>query len=210
MTNKKNSKSLDPSTEEKIKEAARIVFHKKGYAATRTRDIAEQADINLALLNYYFRSKEKLFNIIMTETLTSFIQQVIISLNNENTSLETKVETIASNYIDLLLREPDVPIFILSEIRRNPTVLIDKLPIKEGVINSVFIKQHQQMVNTGQITEPNPLQFLMNLMGLIIFPFIASPMLKVVGNVGDDEFKRLMMQRKKLIPLWIKQMINTK
>lgn len=86
----------------------------------------------------------------MTETLTSFMQQVIISLNNEETSLETKIETIASNYIDLLLKEPDVLVFILSEIKRNPTLLIDKLPIKEGAINSVFIKQHQQMVNTGQ------------------------------------------------------------
>jgi AcrR family transcriptional regulator len=51
----------DSSTEDKIKNAAKIVFHKKGYAAARTRDIAEEAGINLALLNYYFRSKEKLF-----------------------------------------------------------------------------------------------------------------------------------------------------
>lgn len=50
----------------------------------------------------------------------------------------------------------------------------------------------------------------MNLMGLIIFPFVASPMLKVVGNGNDDEFKRLMLERKKLTPLWIKQIMNTK
>ena len=54
----------DISTEEKIKEAARKIFHKKGYAGTRTRDIAEEAGINLALLNYYYRSKEKLFELI--------------------------------------------------------------------------------------------------------------------------------------------------
>ena len=65
----KTKPAADPSTEEKIKIAARSVFHKKGYAATRTRDIAEEAGINLALLNYYFRSKEKLIDIIMTETM---------------------------------------------------------------------------------------------------------------------------------------------
>ncbi len=59
----------DQSTEEKIKEAARTVFTRKGYAATRTRDIAKEANINLALLNYYFRSKEKLFGLIMMEKM---------------------------------------------------------------------------------------------------------------------------------------------
>jgi AcrR family transcriptional regulator len=65
MAVKKVKKELDTTTEAKIKAAARVVFHKKGFAATRTRDIAEEAGINLALLNYYFRSKEKLFDIIM-------------------------------------------------------------------------------------------------------------------------------------------------
>ncbi len=60
---------INASTEEKIKEAARRVFTQKGYAATRTRDIAEESGLNLALINYYFRSKEKLFDIIMLEHL---------------------------------------------------------------------------------------------------------------------------------------------
>ena len=67
MSKNKVSKKIDSTTEEKIKEAARIVFHQKGFAATRTRDIAEEANINLALLNYYFRSKAKLFEIIMVD-----------------------------------------------------------------------------------------------------------------------------------------------
>lgn len=57
----------DLSTEQKIIEAARKVFTRKGYSATRTRDIAEEAGLNLALLNYYFRSKQKLFELVMAE-----------------------------------------------------------------------------------------------------------------------------------------------
>src|SRR5690606_27078812 len=117
MTKSKEAKNIDTSTEEKIKNAARTVFHKKGYAATRTRDIAEEAGINLALLNYYFRSKEKLFNIIMTETLSGFVQKMVVILNDEKTSLDKKVELIATHYTDLLLKEPEVPVFILSEVR---------------------------------------------------------------------------------------------
>jgi len=63
----KKGTKLDESTEEKIKEAARIVFTQKGYASAKVRDIAKEADINLSLVNYYFRSKEKLFQLCMAE-----------------------------------------------------------------------------------------------------------------------------------------------
>jgi len=72
----------DDSTEEKIKDAARMVFTEKGYAATRTRDIAEKAGINLALLNYYFRSKEKLFDMIMLEKLMHLMKGIVQVAND--------------------------------------------------------------------------------------------------------------------------------
>ena len=116
----KHKKTIDATTEEKIKATARLVFHKKGYAATRTRDIAEEAGINLALLNYYFRSKEKLFEIIMFETLFGFMQNMIMVLSDEKSSLEKKVKLFVSNYIDLIIKDPNIPIFMLSEIRNHP------------------------------------------------------------------------------------------
>ena len=67
-------KTKDISTEERIKAAARKVFHQKGFAGTRTRDIAEEAGINHAMLNYYFRSKEKLFEMVMMETMAQFFK----------------------------------------------------------------------------------------------------------------------------------------
>jgi AcrR family transcriptional regulator len=85
---------LDLSTEEKIKEAAGIVFTKKGYGNARTRDIAEEAGINLALLNYYFRSKEKLFNIVMAERIDKLFGVLVPILNDESTTLEEKLEKI--------------------------------------------------------------------------------------------------------------------
>jgi len=46
----------------------------------------------------------------------------------------------------------------------------------------------------------------MNLLSLIIFPVASSPMLKLVGNLNDNEFKQLMLERKKKIPVWIAAM----
>lgn len=210
MAKSKEVKTLDVSTEEKIKEAARVVFHKKGYAATRTRDIAEEADINLALLNYYFRSKEKLFDLIMVETLSGFLQHLTAILNDGKTSLEKKIEQIAFNYINFLLNKPGVPLFIMSELRNNPINLMAKLPVQNTVLNSEFIKQYQTAVGTGKVTEQNPLQFLMNVIGLVVFPFIAQPMLKGLGQIDDEQFNQMMQERKKSIPVWIEAMMKAK
>jgi len=206
----KESEKIDVSTEEKIKEAARTVFYKKGFAATRTRDIAEEADINLALLNYYFRSKAKLFEIIMMETLSGFIKNMLVVLNDEETTLEKKVEEIASRYIDLIIKEPEIPTFIVTEIRNNPNMLLERLPIKQVLTNSGFFKQHKEAVKKGEISEPNPLHFLMNLMGLVIFPFISKPLLMGGSGINNAEFNTLMIERKKLIPIWIKTMMKGK
>jgi AcrR family transcriptional regulator len=206
MSKVKETEVKDTSTEEKIKNAARTVFQKKGFAATRTRDIAEEAGINLALLNYYFRTKEKLFEIVMFETLSGFIQGMISVFNNEITTFEKKIEHLSDKYIDFALENPNVPMFILSEMRNRPDDLFEKIPAKQLLANSIFVQQFQKKVKTGEIIEPNLLHFIMNLLSLIIFPFVGQPFLSAVGSLNDNQFHKLMQERKKLIPVWIKAM----
>lgn len=198
----------DSSTEDKIKNAAKIVFHKKGFAASRTRDIAEEAGINLALLNYYFRSKEKLFVLVMIETLSEFFGSVSVIINNPETTFEEKIEQFAAGYIDLIFREPDIPLFIMSEIRNNPEQLLQKVDIRNTVFNSVFIRQFAEAVEQGKIKDQNFLHFMMNFIGLIVFPFIAKPLLQAISGLTEEQFNGLIEERKKLIPVWIKAMMN--
>jgi AcrR family transcriptional regulator len=202
----KENEAIDASTEEKIKNAARIVFHKKGFAATRTRDIAEEANINLALLNYYFRTKEKLFEIVIMETLSSFMQGMTGVFNNEDTTFEEKIELLADKYINFAIENPNVPMFILSEIRHRPEDFFNKIPAKQVITSSVFVRQFQEKASAGEIKEPNLLQFLMNLLGLIIFPVVGRPFVSAIGELNDAQFLQLMQERKKLIPVWIKAM----
>lgn len=208
MSNEKDKITGDASTEEKIKAAARVVFHRKGFAAARTRDIAEEAGINLALLNYYFRSKEKLFVLVMIETLTEFFGSVSVIINNPETTFEEKIEQFAAGYIDLIFREPDIPLFIMSEIRNNPEQLLQKVDIGKTVFNSVFIRQFAEAVEQGKIKDQNFLHFMMNFIGLIVFPFIAKPLLQAISGLSEDQFNALIQERKKLIPVWIKAMMN--
>jgi AcrR family transcriptional regulator len=206
MTKKeKVTPAPDISTEEKIKQAARNVFTKKGYAATRTRDIAEEADINLALLNYYFRSKEKLFEIIMLEKLQKFFSVLLPIINDTATTLENKVEVIASNYIDLLTTNADLPLFILSEVRNNPGIFIKIVKRKNFLRESVLVKQLQE-----RRPGINPLQFLISLLAMCIFPFVMKPVLQKMADLAESDFHVMMLERKNLIPVWIKAMLKAK
>ena len=200
-------KTKDISTEERIKAAARKVFHQKGFAGTRTRDIAEEAGINHAMLNYYFRSKEKLFEMVMMETMAQFFKGVNLMLNDESTSLDEKIDLIVSNYVDLLLKEPELPTFILNEVRPNPQAFVEQNPIKEALTHSVLTRQYAEAVARGEITEPNLMQAILNVIGLVIFPFIAKPILTSIINIPEEQYKALMLQRKTLIPQWIKAIL---
>ena len=195
------------TTEERIKAAARKVFHQKGYAGTRTRDIAEEAGINHAMVNYYFRSKEKLFQIVMIETMTYFFQGISAILNEETTSLEQKIEQVVAKYIDLLLEEPELPTFVFNEVRTNPEPFIENSPIYKALQNSVLARQYAEAVARGEVSEPNLLQMVLNVISLVIFPFIAQPILIALNKMDNDQYKTLMLERKKLIPQWIKAML---
>ncbi len=210
MAVKKGKIETDTSTEEKIKNAARIVFHKKGFAATRTRDIAEEAGINLALLNYYFRSKEKLFDIVMFETMQHFFKSIAVVVNNEQTSLATKIDVIVANYIDMLIANPNIPLFLLNELKMQPDELVKKMGMREVLMNSSFIKQFQQGVKDGKITPIHPLHFFVNIISITVFPFVASPIIKGMGDLSQQQFEALMQERKTLIPKWINASLKAK
>ncbi len=204
MAKTKGSKS-DLSTEEKIKEAARKVFTQKGYAATRTRDIAEEAGINLALLNYYFRSKEKLFEIVILEKMQLLMGKIAPILMDEGTSIEEKVQQAAHHYIDTLINNPDIPLFVLGEIKNNPEKFAALVTAKTKIVESAFYRQLQE-----RRPDVNPLQFIFNLLGLIVFPFIGKPILQVVTGVESETIITLMNERKTLIKIWFAAMLEAK
>lgn len=200
----KKIKTGTDTTEEKIKEAARKVFMKKGYAATRTRDIAEEAGINLALLNYYFRSKEKLFNQVMKEKMQQFFGVLLPVISDPSTKLEIKIELIVCNYIDMLTENPDLPLFVLSEMK-DADHLTDTLPVQKLTPKVSFIKQLQE-----KRPDINPVHFLMNILGMTVFPFIASPAFGVIGILNKNDFKTIIEERRKLIPLWVKAALKAR
>jgi AcrR family transcriptional regulator len=203
----KTKPAKEDTTEGKIKEAARKLFTQHGFAATRTRDIAEEAGINLALLNYYFRSKQKLFDLIMMENFRQFLQAVTVHFQDEHMTMVERVQRIVEAYIDFLTEFPDIPLFILNEIRGNPSKIVAKIHEEAGPARNRFLKQMQDAHKAGK-SAMDPFHFIANLIGLTVFPFVGRPVLLRVTGVSEERFDDLMQERKKLVPQWIKMMME--
>lgn len=198
----KGVKDDNSSTEERFKEAARVVFTKKGYAATKTRDIAEEAGLNLALLNYYFRSKEKLFEIVMAENVQKLFAFLAPTLNDTSTTLDQKIDIIAVRYIDMLSANPDLPLFVLSEIRTRPGRFAETIQLDAFVMKSHFMQQI-----AAKKKDINPVQFLISFMGMLVFPFISRPVFQTSGAFKEEVFTQLIEDRKRLVPQWMKLLL---
>lgn len=197
-------KDKDASTEERIINAARKVFTQKGYAATRTRDIAEEAGLNLALLNYYFRSKEKLFEIVMVEKVGQLFGIIAPIVNDGSTTLEEKVSRMAETYITMLSANPGLPLFVLSEIRNNPEHFGNRVQAGKLLNESFFVLQLKE-----RRPDMNPLHFILNVLSMCIFPFIAQPVLQAANVFANLQFETFIEERKKLIPIWFKAIIES-
>jgi hypothetical protein len=122
--------------------------------------------------------------------------------NNPETTLEKKIELLAHNYIALMTKHPDLPLFVLSEIRNNPDHFQNKVGVS-ALKESSLVKQLQQ-----RRPDIHPIQFVMSLLGMTIFPFVASPLLQAAGLVEPDKFNPMMEQRKQLIPKWVNSILE--
>lgn len=192
-------KLKDSTTEEKILEAAKKVFLQKGLDGARMQDIADEAGINKAMLHYYFRSKDKLFEQIFTEVASHFLPKIIAILESDKTVFK-KIEAFCSEYISQVMETPYVPIFILNEINRQPDALLKKVFGNKRPPVAAFIQQLQKEAKQGIIKKVEPVQLFLNILSLCIFPFVARPMIQLVSGMNRTEFNALMEQRKKTVP----------
>lgn len=196
-----SEKDLD--TANKIKQAASALFLEKGFGRTTTRDIASAAGVNLALVNYYFRSKEELFKTIMLETVQCFIGQLHVLMNDQHT-FEEKVALFVSNYTELLKKRPDLPIFMLSEIRNHPEEMAERLGIEQIIKEAKFFQELAQRCPDGV----HPVHLFMNLISMTVFPFIGKPIISAGTGMDNEAFLMMMEQRKQLVPQWFLSMLK--
>ena len=172
------------TTEEKILEAARNVFVVKGMEGARMQEIADEAGINKALLHYYFRTKERLFEAIFSGIIKLAFPKIMNILQSE-AGIVNKIEQIVDAYIDLLIKHPFIPGFVLKELNRDPSGLI-KLVVKFGLNPQIVFDQIEQAMDRGEIIRMKPPHLVANIISVCIFPFAARPILSFVLFKDDN------------------------
>lgn len=197
----KNKK--DKGAEEKILAAARKVFTTKGMAGARMQDIANEAGMNKALLHYYFRDKDKLFETVFMEEAHKFFPKINAIFQSDDPLFE-KIEKFVNEYIDEMQENPYLPWFVINEINRDPDRFMQNVLGKNNRPKPAkFLEQIEKEIKKGTIKRIHPLHLLMNLLSMTIFPFIAKPMITRNLGISELQFSQVMEQRRKEIPKFI-------
>jgi len=195
------------NTEQKILDAAKDVFQQKGMTGARMQEIADKAGINKALLHYYYRTKEKLFEKVFEIAFSLFIPRVKDMMSSDRPIFE-KIDFFVENYLNLLQKHPYIPAFIISELNRNPKILVGiiekNIQLKEGNVIELLEKQISKEVKQGVIKPISAYNLVTNIVSLCIFPIVAKPILQgVLFQNNDDEYEQFLKQRREFVKEYI-------
>jgi AcrR family transcriptional regulator len=197
------------NTEQKILEAAGNVFVKKGMDGTRMQEIANEAGINKALLHYYFRSKQKLFEAIFKKVFAKAFPD-IKTLMLSNIPIEEKLGTFVERYMELLLKNPYLPAFILKEIYRDPEFIASVIK-GQGINPNEIFNMFENEMDKGIIRKMNPRELMVNIIGLTLIPIAGKPLLTIMLFDGDKKaYQEFLLNRKNTVKEFILNSIMIK
>lgn len=189
------AKTKDDNTEAQILTAAKTVFQTKGMDGARMQHIADQAGINKAMLHYYFRSKQLLFEAVFNQAFSLLAPQLNIILNDES-SIEDKIKNFTADYTSFMMKHPYLPNFIIQELNRNEDFIL-KLKKNTGFPNlDKFKAQVDTEINNGTLNPIDADQLFVNIIALNIFPFLGKPLIKAFTDKDDLDYKSFVESRK--------------
>ena len=193
------------TTEEKIFNAARIVFQKKGFAGARMQEIADEAGINKAMLHYCFKSKQLLFEAVFMNAFAQLAPEINAIFNSNETVFE-KIIQFTHSYIAFVILNPFLPPFVIQEMNNNPEFVKTFFKNKNIPNPSLLLEQIKKEIDLGIIKPVNPKQLVLDVFAMTVFPFAAQMMVKGMLLLNDLEFNQMMEERKTTIA---EQIINS-
>jgi AcrR family transcriptional regulator len=190
----------DRATRERILDAAHVVFLRRGTAASRTQEIADEAGVNKALVHYYFGTKAALADAIFERALGTLTPLIFGILANPDRTIEQKVHDIVREQINFHLARPYVAGYMISEMHSEPQRMAALMAKRGGPPLDVIGRQLREAAKAGLMRPISPKQFVVNMMGLLIFPFALRPGLSLMLDLDPPAWAAFMEERKRLLP----------
>ncbi len=190
--------SNEISKEQAILEVAERLFLEKGFALTSTTEIAKEVGCNQAMVHYYFRTKDKLFDVIFENKIKMFIS-FFLQIDDENIPFLEKVKRKIETHYEILRSNPGLPFLFFNTLTSHP----EKLEVLKSKLfntpNPVFFQMHEQLqteIKAGNIRPIETIDLLLSIISLNVIMFIGSPIIKKIGNVSDADFEIMVNNRK--------------
>lgn len=185
-----NPQSEPQSTEERILEAAVQEFMSKGYAGARTTAIAEAAGVTHAMLHYYFRTKDKLFDRIIESKIGTLRDIMLASLGDPTIPLFDKIKSAIDTHQDFIAANPELPRFMINEVLSRPDRMpkvIERLKHHTPLVVQSLQCQIDEYADRGLCRRVDAGMLMLDIVSLNIFPFSATPMVNaLLGGMMED------------------------
>lgn len=195
----KNMNRNSQKTREKILKTATKLFLQKGVDQVGVREIAAKAGINLSLMNYYFQTKENLFETIF-DSLVMDKAIKLRSILESDLPIEKKIRDYTNTYIDMLIGNPLLVSFVVSSLHHSPEQLKSMNAVVALYNSEVFCKHLISEAEAGRIRRVDPEQLYISMISLILFPFAIKELICDRNQFSKEEFQAFIEERKSIIP----------
>jgi TetR/AcrR family transcriptional regulator len=195
MTKLENDKE---SAENKILTSAKKLYLAKGMNGVSSRDIAEEAGINVALLNYYFRSKEKLQEIVFAGIMSEFMA-AMIKVMDSDMGLQQKVRVFIESEYEFLNKFPEIPNFIYSEMSTNGKCSMESVGFDPAIFATKVFTQIAEAQANGTMRQIEIPSIMLMLLGNCHIPFLAKNMVCGMHSIPEDLYKQQIILHKQYV-----------
>ncbi|MCE5332925.1 MAG: TetR/AcrR family transcriptional regulator [Bacteroidales bacterium] len=189
----------EQTTEQVILEVAERLFLEKGFALTSTTEIAKEVGCNQALIHYYFRTKENLFNVIFEKKFKMFFQGVFEKQNMGNIQFTDKLKFVIESHFDLLKNNPRIPTLILNELSRQPEqikILREKLhEIPEQLFAELNTELQTEIAN-GRIRNISLIDLVTSMISLNVALFVMMPVVEKILPLSETQKEQMIAHRR--------------
>lgn len=185
----------DTGAEQLIKDTAKRIFFAEGKMNATTQDIADAAGVTRTLVNYYFRSKDVLFEQVFKEAMHDTglrMDEVLAS----DVPFKKKIEKFIDLFYAELVTYPYKEAFMISEINSHGYVVPEK---DRSPVLAIFLKEIQLEMDKGTVKKMKPVNFIMNLFSLMAYPLLTRTLFQWLFELNNTQYEKLLNERKKMI-----------
>jgi TetR/AcrR family transcriptional regulator len=190
-TRSENTRALILATAERI-------FAKSGLAGARTDAIAKAAGVNKALLYYYFKSKDDLYEAILEEHFRQFNEQTLELLNSAGAPRDVLLKYVSLHFDFISSHRQSAPLFqqYMMAGGKRPERLIGKYlkPRSEGVARLL-----ERGMRSGDFRQTNLFHTSVSIIALIVFYFSAAPVLQLLGHPDAHNSENLKVRKREVL-----------